>query len=503
MPEVRELTNVRLAGIRQKHIKHLVSDKEVGSFMTNKQVTTLAFILFLGIGVNWTGEYLIHQHFEKNTSPQPVENETLVFNSPGEESEPITLEEETIPGASEFNLLRKISAEDVEGSSSGNLVDEIADQEDQPGKLKSDILAAPIKPENEKVLKELIARELPDISKDEQEIWLEELSDLSLRAARDLLIMRKKMGMLPIKTDLFDLEKSQTRSPVITDLPEADEEDEVQENNTTEIPANLDQLAMINSSIKTLEKGVNIVLNNIANASTPGFKKTVPLFSAQPYQNSTIPYSDSTSGGITSVGISSGSGVHLTGTSIDFKSGELIQTENPLDLAISGDGFFPVTDGLNVYYLRAGHFTVNSDGNVCLAIAQDSYLIDPTINVPADTKSIQISMDGIVSINQHGSTATTEIGQIQLARFTNPKGLLPVRDNLFQETSSSGAPIQGAADSIGLGTISQYYIEKSNVNLADEKLLLQSLARNIKALREASAILSSDHPEKKVPEGNK
>jgi flagellar basal-body rod protein FlgG len=452
--------------------------------MDKKQTLSFCLILAVAILINLSGEYLIHKNFNQNQSSHPVTKNT----SPLKEVELFDSNnqpEEAHPKI-DIDLLAMASAEEEVPTNKKDTQpeNEIILKSDQPGKLKSDIQAAPIKQNNEKWLKELIKKELPEITKEEQQIWLEELSDLPLRSARDLLIMRKKVGMIPFQSEVFNqeneisVEKQLANKPPETILSKQ------------AIPSNLQQQSFINNSLKSLNLATNIVLNNIANASTNGFKRSEPILTTMPYQQLAIPSQDARSGSITPINISSGLGVKLVGTNVDFSQGNLRQTNSQLDLAITGEGFFPVSDGTTIYYTRDGCFTTNSDGNLLLAKSNKGYLLEPTINVPSNTIEISVSSDGVVSIKQSGSTATTEIGQLQLVRFTNPKGLIPIRENLYEETSSSGTPLLGIANTEGRGIIHQSFLEVSNVNLADEKLLLQKLKQNINTLKEAALILS-------------
>ncbi len=452
--------------------------------MDKKQTLSFCLILTVAILINLSGEYLIHKNFNQNQFSHPVTKNI----SPLKEDESFSSnnEEEKIHAEIDIDLLTMTSAEEEISTKNDEALseNEITLKSDQPGKLKSDIKAAPIKQNNEKWLKKLIKKELPEITKEEQQIWLEELSDLPLRSARDLLIMRKKVGMIPFQSEVFNqenkisVEKQLTNKPPETILSKQ------------AIPSNLQQQSFINNSLKSLNLATKIVLKNIANASTNGFKRSEPILSTKPYQQLVIPSQDATSGSMTPIALSSGTGVKLSGTSIDFTQGDLRQTNGQLELAITGEGFFPVTDGVNTYYTRDGNFTTNTDGSIVLAKASRGYLLQPTFSVPTNTTEISVSSDGVISIKQVNSNTTTEIGQIQLARFSNPKGLIPIGDNMYEETSSSGTPLLGTPATEGRGIIHQSFLEVSNVILADEKLLLQKLKQNINTLKEAALILS-------------
>lgn len=224
---------------------------------------------------------------------------------------------------------------------------------------------------------------------------------------------------------------------------------------------------------------LDTIANNMANAGTNGFKRSTVNFEDLYYEHLKIPgVQDQISGSLTPVGIAVGLGTQVSSTVVDFTEGNLKQTNSQTDLAITGEGFFQVTDGNQLYYTRDGAFTTNSDGNLVLARASRGLLLDPAINIPQDTTEISISADGIVAVKQAGSQTTTEIGQIQLARFINPEGLIQVGENLFEETSASGSPLQANAATEGMGKIEQSFLESSNVQPVRELVDLIKTQRN-------------------------
>lgn len=208
------------------------------------------------------------------------------------------------------------------------------------------------------------------------------------------------------------------------------------------------------------------IANNLANAGTTGFKRGRALFEDLLYQNVRQ------SGGQTSQdtrlpsGLSLGTGVRTVATEKLFSQGNLAQTDNPLDMAIQGRGFFSVLlpDG-TTGYTRDGSFMLNDQGQMTTA---SGYVLQPVINIPANTQSVTIGKDGTVSVLQPGSTAVSQVGTIQLTDFVNPAGLQPVGQNMFQQTSASGAPQTGGPTLNGLGSVTQGFVETSNVNVVEE-----------------------------------
>jgi flagellar basal-body rod protein FlgG len=131
-------------------------------------------------------------------------------------------------------------------------------------------------------------------------------------------------------------------------------------------------------------------------------------------------------------------------------------------VAIVGDGFFQVNDGTRFLYTRAGNFAVNANGEVVVASADRGRQLEPAINIPQDALEISISADGIVSVLQPNSNQPTEVGQIQLARFINPQGLMQLGENLYADTLASGNPQISTPGQDGLGTLRQRFLEASN-----------------------------------------
>ena len=174
-----------------------------------------------------------------------------------------------------------------------------------------------------------------------------------------------------------------------------------------------------------------------------------------------------------------------------FMQGNIYQTENPLDIAIEGDGFFQVTlpDG-TIAYTRDGSFKLDANGNV---VTSDGYFIEPPITIPQNATSISISPEGVVSVKVPGQVAAQNVGQIQLARFVNPAGLKAVGDNLFKETDASGAPIVANPGTNGMGNLRQGFLEASNVQVVEEMVKLITAQRayesNSKSIQTADDML--------------
>jgi len=208
-----------------------------------------------------------------------------------------------------------------------------------------------------------------------------------------------------------------------------------------------------------------IIANNLANANTTGYKSQRAAFQDLMYQNVRQVGAQSTQNTQYSTGLTLGTGVRIVATEANYAQGSATTTNNPLDLEISGQGFFQITmpDG-SLAYTRDGSFTMDNQGNVVTA---SGYPIQPAITIPVGTQSVTVGTDGAVTAVSASGKAT-QIGQVQLADFINPQGLQNIGNNLVIESAASGSPQTGTAGANGLGTIQQGSLETSNVNTVTE-----------------------------------
>lgn len=209
-----------------------------------------------------------------------------------------------------------------------------------------------------------------------------------------------------------------------------------------------------------------VISNNLANVNTTGYKKSRAVFQDLLYQNIRQVGAQSTQDTQLPTGLSLGAGVRTVATQKMHSQGNLIKTDNPIDLAIQGRGFFQVLmpDG-TISYTRDGSFQLNSQGQIVTA---NGYQLQPSITVPNNVQSVTIGNDGTISIIVAGSTTPTTLGTIQLADFINPAGLEPIGDNMYRETAASGTPTTANPGTTGVGTLVQSYLESSNVNVVEE-----------------------------------
>ncbi len=211
---------------------------------------------------------------------------------------------------------------------------------------------------------------------------------------------------------------------------------------------------------------IDVIANNLANVSTTGFKKSKADFQDLLYQTMKVPGSQTSADTESPTGIMIGLGVKPAAVTKIFTQGDLIQTENELDVAVEGDGFLQVEiPNGNTAYTRAGALKRDSNGRITNS---DGYPILPALTIPDGARQISISETGIVSAIIGDDTESTEIGNLELAIFTNNGGLSAMGKNLLQETAASGTATTGTPGENGLGTLIQGYLEGSNVNIVEE-----------------------------------
>ena len=214
-------------------------------------------------------------------------------------------------------------------------------------------------------------------------------------------------------------------------------------------------------------KDIAVISNNLANASTIGFKKSRAVFEDLLYQNINQPGGRTADDSEAPSGLMLGAGTKVVATQKIHTQGDMLTTDNALDLMIQGEGFFEILmpDGTSAFS-RNGQFTMDEEGNMVTPGA--GYALQPQITIPEDALSIVISQDGEVSVTQQGQAEPAVIGQINTVNFVNPTGLEPIGQNLFTETGVSGAPQEGVPGLEGFGMLVQGSLETSNVNTTEE-----------------------------------
>jgi len=236
---------------------------------------------------------------------------------------------------------------------------------------------------------------------------------------------------------------------------------------------------------------LDVISNNLANVNTSGFKKSRAEFQDLLYE--TIKPAGTPSSQDTEVptGIQLGHGTRPSTVLKIFSQGNMENTQNELDLAIEGDGFFQIVlPNGETAYTRDGAFKLDSDGRI---VNSDGFAMEPEISIPSDALSISVGLDGTVSVLQTGESTPSEIGTIELARFVNPAGLISMGKNLFIISEASGDEMTGIAGEDGLGTLAQGFLEMSNVSVVDEMVNMITAQRayesNSKAIQAADDML--------------
>lgn len=234
------------------------------------------------------------------------------------------------------------------------------------------------------------------------------------------------------------------------------------------------------SGMQAQQFNLDTIANNLANASTAGFRRRRLQFQDLLYQNLVMPGTAATQQTTVAAGLQIGLGSRSAASEIIQLQGDLSATGNPLDLTIEGQGFFQVQMPTGeTAYTRSGTFHMDAQGNVVTA---DGNPMEPSITIPQGATSITIGSDGTVSATLSGQQAAQQVGNIQLALFANPGGLNSVGKNLFLSTTASGDPVLGTPGGTeGLGAIQQGYLEQSNVSVVDEFIQMIVAQRSYEA----------------------
>ena len=236
---------------------------------------------------------------------------------------------------------------------------------------------------------------------------------------------------------------------------------------------------------------LSVISNNLANVNTTGYKQSRAVFEDLMYQNVRQVGAQTSESTEMTTGLSLGTGVRIVATEKMHTQGNLTNTDNPLDLAVSRRGFFQITrpDG-TLGYTQDGSFQVDSQKQL---VTNKGMPVEPAITFPDNALTISISTDGIVSITTQGNATPTQVGTIQLADFINSAGLQPIGENMYTESVASGTPITGTAGLNGLGSILQGELETSNVNVVKEMVDMIEAQRayelNSKAISTADQML--------------
>ncbi len=247
------------------------------------------------------------------------------------------------------------------------------------------------------------------------------------------------------------------------------------------------------SGMRAQQLNLDTIAHNLANVNTTGFKRARVDFEDLLYQTLVPPSVGEGNQPGQPVGLQVGHGSRATDTERIFAQGDTESTGNPLDLVIEGDGFFVVqrADGTNGY-TRDGSLKIDADGRIVTARGN---IVQPEITLPADTTAVTVSADGRVMVEQPGQSTTTEVGQLLLARFANPAGLVSEGGNILKQSAASGDPQLGAPGDLGVGSILQGAVERSNVQVVEEMVNLivaqRAFEMNSKAIKTAEEMMQT------------
>ncbi|HLK57569.1 MAG TPA: flagellar basal-body rod protein FlgG [Chthonomonadaceae bacterium] len=238
---------------------------------------------------------------------------------------------------------------------------------------------------------------------------------------------------------------------------------------------------------------LDVVANNLANASTAGFKKMRANFQDLVYQEMRQPGGQTGTNSVLPTGAQIGLGVSQGTTQAIYTQGTMQNTGGQYDLAIKGDGFFKVLlpDGTTAY-TRNGSFAIDSTGKL---VTSEGYEVQPPISIPTTNTGISISTNGEVMVTVPGSNTPTQAGKLQITKFANPAGMLALGGSLFQATNASGQPIDSDPGTQGAGTLQYGSVESSNVDIVEEMVQMIILQRaydtNSKVIQSADEMLTT------------
>ena len=253
-------------------------------------------------------------------------------------------------------------------------------------------------------------------------------------------------------------------------------------------------LYIASTGLSAQQLNVDSISHNLANMTTTGFKAVRPEFQDLIYQDlKRVGTNSSDQGTVLPIGVQVGLGVKTGGISRNITQGSLSTTDNALDIAIQGKGYFEIElpDGTQAY-TRDGSFKINGDGVI---VTNNGFVVQPSITIPDNATNVSINSSGEVSVTVQGETDPQQLGQLQLTAFINPAGLQAIGDNLLTETTASGAALVNNPGIEGMGTLLQGALERSNVDAVTEMTSLISAQRayemNTKVLTAADQMLQS------------
>lgn len=348
---------------------------------------------------------------------------------------------------------------------------------------------APTDAKSDELIRAIIKEHLPHATAEEQQIWFEELRGIPPKVANDMLAIRKLMQP---KTALRMPEEWESLKPDLQLAPPQPQSISSTHNRGGDqggfigfsSQADRDELLQrLRPTVDALRMSRDVIVNNIANAGTVGFKRLNVEFEALPYEYIETPASEKNS---TAPSIAVGMGSQVMQTRLSQTPGELIKTGRQLDVAIEGLGFLQVTLGDKTLYTRAGRLMIDSQRRLCLRGSQQNFSLVPEIRIPKSAHSVQIRENGTVVASVTGEKKTDEeqqLGTLNLACFADASELFPRESCLFEATTRSGAPRVLTPGQQGAGLLLAGMLEASNVSIAEELEALASIKQRVDALQ--------------------
>ena len=239
------------------------------------------------------------------------------------------------------------------------------------------------------------------------------------------------------------------------------------------------------------QMNLDVITNNLANSSTTAYKKVQPLFQDLLYTTIRSAGSAANAQNLLPTGLQIGAGSAITSTERTNTQGSLVKTDNQLDIAIQGNGFFQISlaDGTTAY-TRNGQFSRSATGQI---VTSSGNVVSPGLTIPITAGTVTIGISGIVSATDSTTGNVTQVGQLSMANFINPAGLVALGGGNYIPSPASGNAVNGLPGQNGLGVMNQYYIEQSNVNVAEELVNLIAAQRayeiNTRAVTASDQIL--------------
>jgi flagellar basal-body rod protein FlgG len=250
-------------------------------------------------------------------------------------------------------------------------------------------------------------------------------------------------------------------------------------------------LFVAKTGLDAQQTSLDIIANNLANASTTGYKRYKGVFEDMLYQTMRSAGTRTDGDNVAPTGLQMGTGSRAAASQPIFTQGVLQRTGNPLDLAIDGNGFFEIALGASLRgYTRDGNFTKDGGGRLVTSMG---YVVQPEITIPPDATSVNISASGEVTVTRAGTVEAIPVGSVNTTAFPNPGGLSPIGGNIYIRTAASGEPASGFANVEGRGALKQFYTEGSNVNVAEELISMIQAQRayeiNTRSIRASDEVL--------------